>query len=85
MAASAASLESYSPIIFMPSAISVTTEHFWLAVSMTTKYLQPPVSTAKAGMANALIRTAATRYFLILGLLWMNLRNGKPRIKHIRR
>jgi hypothetical protein len=49
MAFSAASLESYSPIIFMPAAISVTTEHLWLVVSRPTKYFPPPDSTAKAG------------------------------------
>src|SRR5262245_63789340 len=65
MAFSAASLESYSPIIFMPGAISVTTEHFLVVVSRPTKYFPPPVSTAKAGAASAPIRTAATRNFFI--------------------
>ena len=34
-------------------------------------------SRAKAGETNAPIRTAATRYFLISRLLWVNLPNGK--------
>ena len=36
MAFSAASLESYLPIIFMPDFISVTNEHLWVVVSRPT-------------------------------------------------
>src|SRR5262249_17227553 len=63
MAFSAASLESYLPIIFMPAFISVTTEHLWVVVSRPTQYV--PLVRAKAGVTKKVISTAAVAYFFM--------------------
>src|SRR5262249_58722319 len=83
MAFSAASLESYLPIIFMPAFISVITEHVWVVLSRPTKYV--PAVNAKAGETNAPIKATASTCFLILVSLRSNLPpdgDGTPR-KHI--
>jgi hypothetical protein len=64
IAFSAAAWVLYFPIIFMPGAMLVTTEHVWVVVLRPTKY--GPLVKAKAGATNAPIRTAAIINFLIL-------------------
>jgi S1-C subfamily serine protease len=71
IACSAASLESYFPIIFIPAFISVITEHVWVVLSRPTKYV--PAVNAKAGETNAPITATASMYFLILVSLGSNL------------